>query len=98
MMSEELRTFYDITNEEDRTELAEFIKKGIKLNTTFLIPEDLSEVIESFKDLINKLGAELIEINHKNWPKILIVKYRLQGQERELKLKKVEEGAYRPVE
>ena len=97
-MSEELRTLYDITNEEDRNELAEFMKKGVKLDTTFLIPEDLSEVIESFKDLINKLGAELIEIDHKNWPKMLIVKYRFQGQEKELKLKKVEEGAYKPVE
>ena len=97
MSSEELRSFYDITVEEDRSELAEFIKKGTPLNTTLLVPEDLSDVIPSIKDLVQKIGGEVINVDTSRWPSKLIVIFRCGEKERKLILDKVEEGAYKPI-
>ena len=97
-MSEEieLRSFYDLTYEEDREELAKLIVKGVKLDTTITMPEDLSEVRQAAEDLVRRMNAELIQIDTSDWPKKLVIKFRLGGQEKTLKLTKVEEGAYRP--
>ncbi len=92
----EVRSFYDLTYEEDREELANLIKKGVKLDTTITAPEDLSEVKQAAEDLVKRLGAELVELDHSQWPKKLVIKFRFQGQERRLVLTKIEEGAYRP--
>jgi len=97
-MSEEieLRSFYDLTYEEDREELAKLILKGVKLDTTITAPEDLSEVKSAIEDLVKRMNAELVEIVSSEWPKKLIVKFKLGDTVRELKLHKIEEGAYRP--
>ena len=97
MTSFELKTFYDITYEEDRVELAEAIRKGIRLETTILAPEDLSEVISSIKDLINKCNGDLINIDTSRWPNRLIIVFKIEGNEKKLVLNKVEEGAYKPT-
>ncbi len=97
-MSEEteIRSFYDITYEEDREELAKLIQRGVRLDTTITAPEDLSEVRTSIEDLVRRLGGELIEVDSSSWPKRLSVKFRLGGSVRELRLLKIEEGAYKP--
>ncbi len=95
-MSEELRSFYDLTYEEDREELARLIIKGVKLDTTITAPEDISEVREAVQDLCRKMSAELIEVDTSQWPKKLTVKFKVNNNIKILKLSKIEEGAYRP--
>ncbi len=97
-MSEEIeiRSFYDLTYEEDRDELAKLIQRGVRLDTTITAPEDLSEVKSAVEDLVKRLGAELVELDSSSWPKRLIVKFKLGGTIRELRLSKIEEGAYKP--
>ena len=97
-MSEEIevRSFYDLTYEEDREELAKLIQRGVKLDTTITAPEDYSEVKSAIEDLVKRMNAELVSIDNSQWPKKLVVKFKLGGQERVLTLTKIEEGAYRP--
>ncbi|NPA23611.1 MAG: hypothetical protein GXO23_04885 [Crenarchaeota archaeon] len=95
-MEEELRSFYDLTYEEDRQELAQFILRGVRLDTTITAPEDLSEVKEAVNDLCRRMSAELIELDTSQWPKRLIIKFRIGNRTYVLKLSKIEEGAYRP--
>jgi len=95
-MSEEVRSFYDITYEEDREELAKLIARGVKLDTTITAPEDLSEVKDAIQDLCRRMNAEIIELDTSQWPKKLVVKFKMNNNVRTLKLSKIEEGAYRP--
>ncbi len=95
-MSEEMRSFYDLTYEEDREELARFIVSGVKLDTTITAPEDLSEVKEAVNDLCRRMNAELIELDTSQWPKKLVIKFKIGDKRYVLTLSKIEEGAYRP--
>ncbi len=95
-MSEELRSFYDITYEEDREELAKIIPRGTSLDTTITAPEDLSEVRDSIHDLCRRMNADLIELDTSQWPKRLVIKFKIGDKTYILKLSKIEEGAYRP--
>ena len=57
-MSEEveLRSFYDLTYEEDREELAKLIVKGVKLDTTITMPE------EFFQKVVNVFSASEVKL------------------------------------
>ncbi|MEZ0319550.1 MAG: hypothetical protein ABWK05_06135 [Pyrobaculum sp.] len=84
----EPRSAYDLTDPEDRKELARFVKEGV-FSYAVLIPEDLPR--EELVDLFKAAGYDAVEVDSSSWPRQVFVKTR-GGR---YLFKKVEEGVYR---
>ncbi|MCX8136841.1 hypothetical protein [Pyrobaculum aerophilum] len=84
----EPRSFYDVTEAEDRRELAQWIKAGV-FNYAVLIPDDLPkvEIVETFK----MAGFNHVEIDDSSWPRRIVVK--TEGGS--YIFRKIEEGVYK---
>ncbi|AFA40255.1 hypothetical protein Pogu_2228 [Pyrobaculum oguniense TE7] len=84
----EPRLIYDVTEEEDREELAQLVRGGV-FDYAVLIPEDLPR--DDVEEVFKKAGFSRVEVDASSWPRELAVK-----TERGVYLfKKVEEGVYR---
>lgn len=84
----EPRSFYDVTDPEDRKELALFVKAGV-FDYAVLIPEDLPR--EELVDLFKAAGYSAVEVDASSWPRQVVV--RTEGGN--YLFKKVEEGVYK---
>ncbi|ACB39166.1 hypothetical protein [Pyrobaculum neutrophilum] len=84
----EPRAFYDITEEEDRAELAKLIKAGV-YSYAVLIPEDLPR--RDVEEVFRAAGFSRVEVDASSWPRQIAV--RTEGGT--YVFKKVEEGVYR---
>jgi hypothetical protein len=84
----EPRSFYDITEPEDRRELAQLVKAGV-FSYAVLIPEDLPR--KEVEDVFKEAGFLHVEIDASGWPRQIAVK--TEGGV--FLLQKVEEGVYK---
>lgn len=84
----EPRSFYDITEAEDRKELAQLIKTGV-FGYAVLIPEDLpaGEIEAVFREA----GLREVAVDASRWPRQVVVRTEAGVYV----FKKVEEGVYR---
>ena len=84
----ETRAFYDVTEPEDRKELAQLIKAGV-FNYAVLIPEDLpTDYLEA---LFKEAGYREVSLDVSRWPREVTVK----TEDGIYTFKKVEEGVYK---
>jgi len=84
----ETRAFYDVTEPEDRRELAQLIKAGI-FNYAVLIPEDLPT--GDLETLFKEAGHREVSLDASKWPRQVTVK----TENGAYAFKKVEEGVYK---
>jgi hypothetical protein len=84
----EVRTFYDVTEPEDRRELAQLIKAGV-FNYAVLIPEDLPT--GDLEALFKEAGCREVSLDAYKWPRQVTVK----TENGVYTFKKVEEGVYK---
>jgi hypothetical protein len=84
----ETRAFYDVTEPEDRRELAQLIKAGI-FNYAVLIPEDLPT--RDLETLFKEAGHREVSLDASKWPRQVTVK----TENGAYTFKKVEEGVYK---
>lgn len=86
----EPRTLYDITDPQDREEVAHWIKHGV-YNYALAIPEEPPKA--DIEDLFKKAGHSQVHIDTAKWPK----EAKITTETKTYHLKKVEEGIYRLV-
>jgi len=84
----EPRAFYDVTAEEDRAEVAQFIKAGV-FNYALLMPEDFPR--GDLEDVFKRAGFAQVEVDASQWPRRVVVKTERGA----FRLEKVEEGVYK---
>jgi hypothetical protein len=84
----ETRAFYDVTEPEDRKELAQLIKAGV-FNYAVLIPEDLPT--GDLEALFKEAGYREVSLDVSRWPREVTVK----TENGVYTFKKVEEGIYK---
>jgi hypothetical protein len=84
----ETRAFYDVTEPEDRRELAQLIKAGV-FNYAVLIPEDLPA--GDLEALFKEAGHREVFLDASKWPRQVTVK----TENGAYTFKKVEEGVYK---
>jgi hypothetical protein len=84
----EARAFYDVTEPEDRKELAQLIKAGV-FNYAVLIPEDLPT--GDLETLFKEAGYREVSLDVSKWPREVTVK----TEDGVYTFKKVEEGVYK---
>ena len=84
----ETRAFYDVTEPEDRKELAQLIKAGV-FNYAVLIPEDLPT--GDLEALFKEAGYREVSLDVSKWPREVTVK----TENGVYTFKKVEEGVYK---
>ncbi len=84
----EARAFYDVTEPEDRKELAQLIKAGV-FNYAVLIPEDLPT--SDLETLFKEAGYREVSLDVSRWPREVTVK----TEDGVYTFKKVEEGVYK---
>jgi hypothetical protein len=84
----ETRAFYDVTEPEDRKELAQLIKAGV-FNYAVLIPEDLPT--GDLEALFKEAGYREVSLDVSRWPREVTVK----TEDGIYTFKKVEEGVYK---
>ncbi|MGC9051800.1 hypothetical protein, partial [Pyrobaculum sp.] len=84
----EPRSFYDITEPEDRRELAQLVKVGV-FSYAVLIPEDLPR--RDVEDVFREAGFLHVEIDASGWPRQITVK----TEKGVFTFRKVEEGVYK---
>jgi hypothetical protein len=84
----ETRAFYDVTEPEDRKELAQLIKAGV-FNYAVLIPEDLPT--DDLETLFKEAGYREVSLDVSRWPREVTVK----TENGAYTFKKVEEGVYK---
>jgi hypothetical protein len=84
----ETRPFYDVTEPEDRKELARLIKAGV-FNYAVLIPEDLPT--GDLEALFKEAGYREVSLDASKWPRQVTVK----TENGIYSFKKVEEGVYK---
>jgi hypothetical protein len=84
----ETRAFYDVTEPEDRKELAQLIKAGV-FNYAVLVPEDLPA--GDLEALFKEAGYREVSLDVSRWPREVTVK----TEDGVYTFKKVEEGVYK---
>jgi hypothetical protein len=84
----EARAFYDVTEPEDRRELAQLIKAGV-FNYAVLIPEDLPA--GDLEAVFKEAGHREVFLDASKWPRRVTVK----AENGAYTFKKVEEGVYK---
>jgi hypothetical protein len=84
----EARAFYDVTEPEDRRELAQLIKAGI-FNYAVIIPEDLPT--GDLEAVFKEAGHRETSLDASKWPRQVTVK----TENGAYTFKKVEEGVYK---
>jgi hypothetical protein len=84
----ETRAFYDVTEPEDRKELAQLIKADV-FNYAVLIPEDLPT--GDLEALFKEAGYREVSLDVSKWPREVTVK----TENGVYTFKKVEEGVYK---
>ena len=84
----EARAFYDVTEPEDRRELAQLIKAGV-FNYAVLIPEDLPT--GDLEAVFKEAGYGEVSLDASKWPRQVTVK----TENGAYTFKKVEEGVYK---
>ncbi len=84
----ETRALYDVTEPEDRKELAQLIKAGV-FNYAVLIPEDLPT--GDLEALFKEAGYREVSLDVSKWPREATVK----TESGVYTFKKVEEGVYK---
>jgi len=84
----EARAFYDVTEPEDRKELAQLIKAGV-FSYAVLIPEDLPT--GDLEAVFKEAGHREVSLDASKWPRQVTVK----TENGAYTFKKVEEGVYK---
>lgn len=84
----EPRSFYDITEPEDRRELAQLVKAGV-FSYAVMIPEDLPR--REVEDVFREAGFVHVEMDASGWPRQITI----ETEGGVFLLKKVEEGVYK---
>jgi hypothetical protein len=84
----EARAFYDVTEPDDRRELAQLIKAGV-FSYAVLIPEDLPT--GDLEAVFKEAGHREVSLDASKWPRQVTVK----TENGAYTFKKVEEGVYK---
>lgn len=96
-----MRSFYDLTYEEDVKELAGFIKEELKRaktispDTTVLLTEDKDEVALSLDKFADALGCRRETVDFSRWDRELAAEFVCDGVRARLSFRRVEEGAFK---
>ncbi|ABL88432.1 conserved hypothetical protein [Pyrobaculum islandicum DSM 4184] len=84
----ETRSFYDVTESEDRKELARLIRVGV-FDYAVLIPEDLPK--GDIEEIFREAGYREVFVDISAWPRQIVVR----TEDGVYAFKKVEEGVYK---